>query len=105
MPPGVGSIVLDLWKNRKGSMEHYGPKRVSCDNCRGSGWIKKSNVLDEWAQHCSLCGGKGELSLHLIANAIEEDPGVLYRLFHMRVRPKTARRLLDKLLTFSSLEA
>ena len=85
---------------------YWGPKRVTCDICRGIGWlpprggIDNSIALGAWPDMCSICGGKGDLSLHLIAKAIDENPGVLYRLFDLRVRPKTARRLLDKLLTF-----
>lgn len=81
-------------------MEYYGPKRVTCDSCQGIGWIKDKTEQDAWPDKCSLCGGRGDFSIHLIATAIDEDPGALYRLLELRVRAKTARRLLDKLLAF-----
>lgn len=102
-----GSIVLDLWRrsagksSSKNGMEYYGPKRVTCDPCSGTGWIlPKTAPPDGWPDRCMTCYGKGDLSLHSIATAIDEDPGALYRLLESRVRPKTARRLLDKLLAF-----
>lgn len=107
-----GHTVLDLWKRgqpalhksglepKKNLSEYYGPKRVTCDTCLGVGWLKTKSEEDSWPDRCSFCGGKGNMSLHLIAQAIDEDPGALYRLLELRVRPKTARRLLDKLLAF-----
>ena len=92
----------------------YGePKRVSCDLCCGLGWVpptsKDANIYSlhdapgslGWPTRCTLCGGKGDISLRSIATCIGEDPGALYRLSELRVRPKTASRLLDKLLTFN----
>jgi len=74
----------------------YGePRRVACDTCQARGWLPPTA---DWATKCKLCGGKGTISLHAIAEALDEDPGVFYRLSEQRVRPKTAARLLDKLL-------
>ena len=101
-----GRVVLELWKrSKKVELDYWGPKRVSCDTCCGLGWIPPTGPVApeaRWPTRCTLCGGKGDISLHSIATAIGEDPGALYRLTELRVRPRTASRLLDKLLTFST---
>lgn len=79
----------------------YGePRRVTCDTCEARGWLPPPVPLIEtgWPRKCEFCSGKGSMSLHAIAEALDEDPGVLYRLSELRVRPKTAARLLDKIL-------
>ena len=93
--------------------DYWEPKRVSCDTCCGLGWLPPVGQTEHiveifdsassgWPTRCTLCGGKGDISLRSIATCIGEDPGALYRLSELRVRPKTASRLLDKLLAFST---
>ena len=83
----------------------WGPKRVQCDVCNGRGWHPAyPDALDAWARHCTLCNGKGDLSLHTVAKLIGEDPGVIYRLYEQRIRARTARRVLPKLTALCALE-
>ena len=115
-----GYVVLELWRRGKGMMDEcsntperdkcrrepaWGPKRVQCDVCNGRGWHPAyPDALDAWARHCTLCNGKGDLSLHTVAKLIGEDPGVIYRLHEQRIRARTARRILPKLTALCALE-
>ena len=118
-----GHTILDLWRRNKSKMEPQecqlaggsdatvlvgsgegccGERpRVACDTCSALGWMSCGSPLN-WAVPCEVCDGRGSLSLHAIAAAFDEDPGVLYRLSELRVRPKTALRLLDKLLMLAA---
>ena len=116
-----GSIILELWRRSRGvnsfesqisggsgatvlvgNVDGCGERpRVTCDTCSALGWMSCGSPLS-WAVPCEVCDGKGSLSLHAIAEAFDEDPGVLYRLSELRVRPKTALRLLDKLLMLAA---
>ena len=109
-----GRVVLDIWRRSKKVETEYGePKRVSCDKCCGLGWLPPPADKASpgglhnaaWPIRCTLCGGKGDISLRSIATHIGEDPGALYRLSELRVRPKTASRLLDKLIAFKTGES
>lgn len=96
----TGTMILNLWRN--GKMDNncsWGPKRVLCDACKGRGW--HNAIKDEWATHCTVCDGHGDVSLHAVAKLIGEDPGVLYRLHEQRIKPKTARRVFPKLAALS----
>ena len=100
----TGTMILNLWRNSK--MDNncwWGPKRVLCDVCKGLGWHNAvKDDWDDWATHCTICDGKGEISLHAVAKLIGEDPGVLYRLHEQRIKPKTARRVFPKLVALYS---
>ena len=100
----TGSVLLNLWKHSKMSEDYWrGPKRISCDACNGRGWHRQpSDALDNWCTKCTLCNGKGDVSLRFVARLINEDPGVLYRLSEQRIRPKTAQRILPKLAALCS---
>lgn len=96
----VGHLVAD-------EERAYGePRRIACDTCEARGWLPSEDLTFEtgWPRKCFFCSGKGSMSLHAIATALDEDPGVLYRLSESRVRPKTASRLLDKLILLLSGE-
>ena len=108
-----GRVVLELWRRSRGmadsivcdaglrrhDTERYLP--ITCDLCSAHGWLSCGTPQD-WPVPCDVCDGRGSLSLHAIAEMLDEDPGALYRLFEIRVRPRTALRLLDKLLAFTT---
>lgn len=78
----------------------YGERaRITCDFCSAQGWLSCGTPQD-WPVPCHVCDGRGSLSLHAIAEILGEESGALYRLSEQRVRPRTAIRLLNKLLTF-----
>ena len=96
-----GSLVLEMWRLDKAV--------IQCDVCKGLGWKQQAALnpttesgVDRWPVSCYLCSGYGRLSLHAIAKLIGEDPGVVYRLYEQRIRPKTAQRILPKLTALYS---
>jgi hypothetical protein len=66
-----------------------------CDFCSGRGWVRARRVP---AVHCTLCGGKGELSWGQVSRLLKEDPTTLARVREGRSRIKTCRRVLDKVM-------
>ena len=105
---GYGATVLIGLPALPGHVEYGERSRITCDTCSALGWLPASGGTSpcgtplDWPVPCDVCDGKGSFSLHAIAEVIDEDPGVLYRLSEQRVRAKTALRLLDKLLMFNT---
>lgn len=73
---------------------------VHCDPCNGRGWLLA--MRDGWARLCPICEGPGKVSLRSLALQIKEHPSVLHRLAQQRVRAKTGKRLLAKLISFTA---
>ena len=67
---------------------------MKCEVCDGRGWVRGKRYP---AEQCGFCGGKGELSWGAVAKKLGERPATLARLRQLRSRPKTARRVLDKI--------
>jgi len=65
-----------------------------CEVCSGRGWVLAHR--SKLAEPCGFCGSKGELSWGAVARKLGERPATLARLRQLRSRPKTARRVLDK---------
>lgn len=70
---------------------------VSCD---APGCVRGLVHHDEWADPCKFCGGVGFLSFAEVCRRIDENESTVRKLLrpNRRMRPKTAARIMEKLL-------
>lgn len=68
---------------------------ITCDLC-----VRGILHNFQWGNPCPTCQGRGELSLARVCELLGENPSTVVKLLkpRRRMRPKTAARLLDKLL-------
>ena len=54
-----------------------------------------------WGNPCAICNGAGELHLAEVARLLDENEATLKKILKLRgrMRPKTCRRILDKVAT------
>ena len=71
------------------------PASLSCDRCSARGWVQDRGV---WPDPCPSCLGLGTFTFRTLGKRIDEKPETLERLYKLRVRSKTARRILRKLM-------
>lgn len=81
--------------------------RVPCERCSSRGWLRPAGFVDgvTWPIACTACGGRGVLSVFLLAKAIapsrsEVDAlrAAIRRLvLGQGVTSETALRVLDRL--------
>jgi len=71
--------------------------RFRCERCNGRGWLA-SPIPNEWPHVCPICKGRALFTPHTLGVLVGEDGGTIARLDAGRVRPKTASRLLPKLV-------
>lgn len=75
---------------------------TECVQCPGDGVVRAKRPGVDWPVPCP-CRAQRCITSNQLGRMLDEDPGTIVRVAHLRTKPETALRVLEKLVARFSL--